>query len=395
MSKFLETLGLLFTRSTVLNQGYNARQLSLPVTPCDFQRAPGFIPAAGFVRTAFHDVAPHDVSTGQGGLDASIAFELTGEAGKDNAGPFVNNTLTFISRYYSTEASMSDLLSLAVYTAVRGCGGPSIPIRTGRKDAQAAGPLGVPKVNGTQQDFKRDFTRMGFTTQEMVKLVACGHTLGGVHSAQFPQIVANGTQPNNVQNFDRSPAVYDNAVAVDFVNNNSVNPLVVGPDSTNSDTKVYTADGGVTIRQLTDAQTYQDSCKAILQKMLETVPANNKLTEPIEVYDVKPGSLQLTVASGGKSLNFTGEIRIRTTKRPQSSIGSVAILYKTRSGEKGESIATNAIGTAAGYDESFTVRLSIAHRPLSLTSSFVVLCLLELCGRAEVHILIQRHRDRY
>lgn len=348
--------GLGLTQNSVLNQGYKARQLSLPVTPCNFQRAPGFIPAAGFLRTAFHDVAPHNAATGQGGLDASIAFELTGPAGKDNAGPFVNNTLTFLSRFYSTQASMSDLLSLAVYTAVRGCGGPSIAVRTGRQDAQAAGALGVPKVEGTQQDFKRDFTRMGFTTQEMVKLVACGHTLGGVHSTQFPQIVASGTQPNNVQNFDRSPAVYDNAVAVDFVRNSSVNPLVVGPSRTDSDTKVFTADGGITIRQLTDAQTYQDSCRAILQKMIETVPSSTILTAPIVVYDVKPGALQLEVASDGQNLIFSGEIRVRTTELPQSSIGSVSIVYKTLADGKGSSISTNVVGTAAGYDESFTVR---------------------------------------
>lgn len=305
-------------------------------------------------------MAPHNAATGEGGLDASIALELTGEPGKDNAGPFVNNTLTFLSRFYSTEASMSDLLSLAVYTAVRGCGGPSIPVRTGRKDAHAAGALGVPKVEGTQQDFKRDFTRMGFTTQEMVKLVACGHSLGGVHSAQFPQIVANGTQPNNVQNFDRTPAVYDNSVAIDFVKNNSVNPLVIGPERTNSDTKVYTADGGVTIRQLTDAQTYQDSCRGVLQKMIDTVPAASKLTEPIEVYDVKPGALQLTIANDGKSLNFTGEVRIRTTKLSQSSIGSVSLVYKTRSGGKGDSIKTTLVGTAAGYDESFAVCMRVS-----------------------------------
>ncbi|RMZ84861.1 hypothetical protein DV736_g6591, partial [Chaetothyriales sp. CBS 134916] len=338
----------------LLNQGYNARALSLPVTPCNFPAAPGHVPAAGFVRIAFHDMAPHNAAEGTGGLDASIAFELTGVAGNDNAGPDFNNSLTFLSRFYSTRASMADLIALGLYTAVRGCGGPSIPTRTGRKDATAAGALGVPKVNDTQQGFKNDFARMGFSSQDMVKMVACGHTLGGVHAAQFPQIIPPRTRPNDVANFDNTTAAFDNAVVVDYVSNNTINPLVVGPSNTASDAKVFSADGGLTIRQLADPQTYQNTCKDILQRMVDTVPSGVQLTEPIQVYDVKPGKIKLSLSSNGNSLGFSGEIRVRTTHRPQSLIDNVSIQYRDRSGKDAGTITTAAVGTASGYDDSFT-----------------------------------------
>lgn len=67
-----------------LQTGYRARNFSAPVTPCSLGKAPGRITAAEWLRTAFHDMATANVYLGQGGLDASIQFELwSGE----NAGP--------------------------------------------------------------------------------------------------------------------------------------------------------------------------------------------------------------------------------------------------------------------------------------------------------------------
>ena len=169
-----------------------------------------------------------------------LSNELTGVAGNDNAGPAFNNALTFLQRFYSTESSVSDLIALALCTAVRGCGGPSIPIRSGRVDATAADALGVPKVNDTQQGFISGFSRMGFNSQDMIKMVACGHSLGGVNAAQFPQIVPPGTRTNDVANFDNTTATFNNAVTVNFVNNRTVNPLVAGPRDTASDASILT-----------------------------------------------------------------------------------------------------------------------------------------------------------
>lgn len=355
----------------MLNEGYRARELARPVTPCSFESPTGFIPAAGFLRTAFHDVAPHNSAAGTGGLDASINFELTGDGGRANAGPFANNTLTFLSSYYSNKASMSDLLALATYTAVRGCGGPAIPIKTGRKDAEEAGALGVPAPTDSQQTLKDSFARMGFDTQDMIKLVACGHTLGGVHQNQFPQVGVNGSTPSNVQNFDTTEAKFDSRVAKEFVSNTTQNPLVNGNPNATSDKLVFTADGGNTIKQLADEQTFQQECKVMLQKMIDVVPSGVSLTEAIEVYDVKPGSLSLAL-SGNSSLVFSGEVRVRTTN---GDVGSVELVYKTRNGQQGSNkITTTAVGTATGHDDSFTFYSFSANLDLSTSiSSFDVI----------------------
>jgi hypothetical protein len=343
----------------VLNQGYRARQLSLPVTPCTLERIPGRVPAAGFIQAAFHDMGEHNVATGKGGLDASLAWELTGEIGRDNAGPVFNSTLTFISRYYSRQASMSDLLALSMYTAVRGCGGPAIPIRTGRKDATGPGTRGLPGVVDSTQTMKDKFSRMGFNTSDMIKLTACGHTMGSVHAQQFPQIVSPGTTPDGIIKFDNTTHAFDNNIVVDYVSGNTINPLVVGPDATNTDKRVFEADGGVTVRQLADAQAFSNGCKDVLQRMIDVVPSNVQLTEAIQVYDVKPGALSLTLSSDAKSYIFSGEIRVRTITRPQGSIASVSIVFKSRFGGQSAMIPTAVLGTASGYDDAFTV--SSAH----------------------------------
>lgn len=345
----------------MLNQGYRARQLSLPVTPCTLERTAGRIPAAGFIQSAFHDIGEHDIATGKGGLDASLAWELTGDLGRDNAGPVFNNSLTFVSRYYSTQASMSDLLALALYTAVRGCGGPVVPVRTGRKDATGPGSAGLPGVTDSGQKMKDKFSRMGFNTTDMIKLTACGHTMGSVHAQQFPQIVAPGSTPDGVIRFDNTTYTFDNNVVVDYVSGNTINPLVVGPEATNSDKRVFEIDGGATMRQLVDAQIFSDSCKDVLQRMVDVVPSSVKLTEPIQVYDVKPGALTLTLSSDAKSMVFSGEIRVRTTTRPQGSIAGVSIVFKCRFGGQSKMVSTTVLGTANGYDDTFTVSFDPKH----------------------------------
>ena len=38
-------------------------------------------------------------------------------------------------------------------------------------------------------DHLSSFKRQGFNRDEMIGLVACGHTLGGIHGVDFPEIV--------------------------------------------------------------------------------------------------------------------------------------------------------------------------------------------------------------
>ncbi|KAL8743437.1 MAG: hypothetical protein Q9190_004206 [Brigantiaea leucoxantha] len=268
---------------------------------------------------------------------------------------------------------------MGMYTAVRSCGGPVIPVRTGRVDATEAGPVGVPLPQNSAYTFQNQFARVGFNQTEMIQVVACGHTLGGVHSANFPQIVPVGSAPNEVRDFDTT-VKFDERLAVEYSSGTTADPLTVGPSikaGRNSDYKVFNIDGNATIATMADPTYFTATCKVLLQKMIDVVPASVTLTSPIVPYDIKPTALQLTLLAGGTSIQFAGEVRVRTTTQPASSISKVELVYKDRTGGNGCGackISTAVKGTAAGYDDTFSFYgFSFPLPASSSISSFTVL----------------------
>jgi hypothetical protein len=352
----------------LLNTGYLAREFAAAITPCSAPGA-GRIAAAEWLRTAFHDMATGSVITGLGGLDASLVFELGGIA-TENIGPAFNNTFMTFSPFLSSRSSMSDLIALGVYSSVRSCGGPVVPIRTGRIDAQEAGPIGVPLPQDPLGTFLGQFSRTGFNQTEMIQVVLCGHTLGGVHAGNFPQIVAPGTVPNDYQFMDSTPSTFDSTIASQYVSGTSQDPLFVGisrSSGRDSDAVVFGSDGNVTAKAMQDPNTFSSVCTAMLQKMIEVVPSVVVLTDAIVPYDVKPSTLQLTLLAGGDYLSFTGQIRVRTTVLPASQIASVQLVYKDRNGGNacGSCIINAGFeGDAAGFDDTFAVSV-----PLTIIST--------------------------
>jgi hypothetical protein len=141
--------------------------------------------AAEWLRTAYHDMATADVTTGTGGIDASIGFEVNRD---ENPGIGFNETLINLAAFLTPRSSMADLIALGAVFAANGCsnGSVEIPFRAGRVDATGSG---VPKPEQPLDEHITSFKRQGFTPQEMIGLVACGHTLGGVHGVDFPEIV--------------------------------------------------------------------------------------------------------------------------------------------------------------------------------------------------------------
>ena len=341
-----------------LQTGFRSRGFAAPITPCGFSaQGPGRNSAAEFIRTAFHDTATANVFTGAGGLDASIMFELTSS---DNAGIGFTDTLTSQAPFLSARSSAADLIALGMYAGTRVCGGPVVAVRTGRVDASVANNPGVPQPQNSQLTFVNQFQRFGFDQTQMVQLVACGHTVGGVHAAAFPQIVPPGSAPNGVRTFDATSNYFDARVAIDYVAGNTTDPLVVGPSiaaGRNSDTKVFTVDQNATIRGMTDPTFFRTTCQTLLQRMIETVPGGVALTDVIQVYDVKPAAVQLTLVDAN-TINFAGYIRVRTTAL---AVSSVQVVYKDRTGGSncGGSctVATTAAGTAAGLDDTFAVSI--------------------------------------
>lgn len=107
----------------------------------------------------------------------------------------------------------ADVIAVAAVFSVSTCGGPIVPFRGGRVDVWAAGPTGVPEPQQDLPTLTELFRREGFTQTDMIKLVACGHTLGGVRNPDFPQLVppSNNTNVPNIIDFDTTTA-FDNAV---------------------------------------------------------------------------------------------------------------------------------------------------------------------------------------
>jgi hypothetical protein len=337
-----------------LHTGYRNRGLASHVTPCSFSEfGPGRQTAAEWLRLGFHDMATANAfQEPKGGIDGSIGFELNNG---ENVGTGFTTSLTTFGGFLNKRLSMADMIALGVHASVRACGGPLIPMRGGRKDATAAGPIGVPQPADGTSVFKNRFLRMGFNTVEMIQMTACGHTLGGVHSANFPDIVPPGTAPDGYQLFD-STLAFDNKIATRYIDGPDTNPLSTGRiPGKRSDLAVFVADSNVTLKAMKDAATFNTMCTSILQKMIEVVPTNTVLSDIIQPYEVKPAGLQLTLLSGGTQIKFAGDIRVRTTVRSASQIASVKVVYKNRSGGTGGTITASVVGAAAGFDDNFSV----------------------------------------
>lgn len=340
--------------------GFRTRNFADFVTPCSKSpNMPGRMNAAEWMRTAFHDMATHDIYQGRiGGLDASLMFEL---ARSQNNSPAFASTFIQLQQFMSSKTPMADLLALAMYASVRSCGGPVVPVKGGRVDAEVAGLSGVPQPEDPQGTFIAQFARMGFSVAEMVEATACGHTLGGVHSAQHPLIVPVGTAPNEYALMDdpsQAASKFDAGIARDYVLGNTTNPLVVGSSvrySRHADFKVFTADRNVTIRTLTNEASFRARCSVSMAKIIDTVPAGVTLSPVLVPYDVKPVRPQLHLLDGGRQLRFTGEIRIRTSGRDsEKQVASVNLRWQSRDeSDSGESASTGVAGTGGGFDDSF------------------------------------------
>lgn len=310
------------------------------MTPCSFGgNIAGRQFAAEWIRTAFHDVATADVAAGTGGLDGSIWFELDRA---ENGGSAFNNTFSFFANLYSIRASAADLLAMSVVVANAGCGGARMPFRAGRVDALEAGPAGVPEPDTPLETTLARFAGAGFSEADMIALVACGHTLGGVHSRNNPHITGLDPTPDTVTKFDGTFDSFDNRVAAEYLHSNTTNPLVTGRNETlNSDGRIFASDGNSTIQELGRTNDgFRTACADVFTRMIDTVPAAVQLTEPIEAVDVKP---YVDLAYGGnESIVFSGWVRVRTTAGTGRDTGDLAVhlSYTDRNGSGAVEVPT-------------------------------------------------------
>jgi hypothetical protein len=303
----------------------------------------------------------HDAETGIGGLDASILFELDRD---ENPGVAFNDTFGFLSNFYTIRSGAADLLALALVAAAATCGGPKIEFRAGRIDAAAAGPLGVPEPQQDLATHTGTFAAAGFSTTDMITMVACGHTLGGVHGVNFPNITGDPSV-GQVSHFEgengTSFSEFDNVVVTQYLDGTSQNPLVVGSnDTTNSDKRIFGADSNETMNALADPAVFNAKCADVLGRMIDTVPSTVTLSDPIEAIDIKPYISLMALNSNG-TIDFQGTIRVRITDGTGRDYTDLAahLTYADRNGVNTSTViaapqATYQGGLASGfYGESF------------------------------------------
>ena len=217
---------------------------------------------------------------------------------------------------------VSDLIALGTVMAVGSCGGPHIGMKTGRVDATAAGPSGVPEPETNIQDTLTDFSNAGFVTDDAITLTACGHTMGGVHHSTFPQVVpdsaVSSTNTDGQVAFDETVSAFDVGVVSDYVGGTGTKggPLVTTSNATvNSDFRIYSSDSNGTMTRLSQSASYfSGQCSAIFERMLETVPGSVSLSpkvDPTSTTNLKPYGVALDIDFDG-NMNLTGYFRVCT-----------------------------------------------------------------------------------
>ncbi|KAJ7150708.1 heme peroxidase [Mycena filopes] len=316
------------------------------IDPCDtFNFGPngntnlsGRSNTADWIRTAYHDMATHDAAAGTGGMDASIRFPE--ELGRDeNVGTGFNNTLQILLGVVNRYVSIADALTLGATIAIENCNGPQIAFRGGRIDATKPNAPGVPEPQQDLPTHIRAFARQGLNQKEMIGLIACGHSFGGVQHVPFPQIVPEMDDPTNtesVAHFDSTSVTFDNNVATEYISGRTQNPLVVGLNqTTNSDKRIFGSDKNVTMKAFAKSLTlFASTCATLFAKMFDSVPKGVKLTEVLAPLPVKPANMQLVLNNG--TLQLSGQIRLwnavadpaRTVRLAYAEHGSTSYTHK-------------------------------------------------------------------
>ncbi|KAJ7823537.1 heme peroxidase [Mycena leptocephala] len=282
-----------------------------PCNEFNFGTSTGRANGPDWIRTAYHDMATHNTDDGTGGLDASIRFseELSRP---ENPGTGFSNTLAILVSFTSRYISLADLIAIGAITAVESCGGPEIAFRGGRIDSAKPNAAGVPEPQEDLQSHIASFARQGFTKTEMIGLIACGHSFGGVQHKVFPQIVPDFNDPQNTQSvahFDSTFTKFDNNIATEYISGTTQNPLVVGTNhTTRSDKRIFASDGNATMQSFAASpDLFASTCATLFARMLDTVPHNVQLTDVIDPLPVKPATVTLVL--DGKSLKLSGQVR--------------------------------------------------------------------------------------
>lgn len=252
---------------------------------------------------------------------------------------------------------MSDMIALGVVMATGACGGPHIPVKGGRVDATGPGPSGVPQPETDIGTTLSEFGSANFNQDDSITLTACGHTMGGVHHAQFPQVVpssaVSSSNTDGRQVFDETVGGFDIKVVTDYLHwtGDKGGPLVTTSNKTvQSDFRLYNSDQNQTITRLAASSSYfQTQCGDIFQRMIETVPSGTKFTPditPTTTTNLKPYALYLALDWKGDMI-LTGYFRYVQVSGAPTHPSSLKVALINRAGK---TTTTSTTATASSGD---------------------------------------------
>ncbi|KAJ7658392.1 heme peroxidase [Mycena polygramma] len=335
--------------------GTNSHGIAGFITPCDSfisgtsSNHTGRSNVPDWIRTVYHDMATHNIADGTGGLDASIRFDEE-QARAEVRYVLAVGVIIAIEKWCVSPDSQNCPLKIVPSPHLRS-GGPEIAFRGGRADADKPNAPGVPEPQQDIATHIATFARQGFTQTEMIGLVACGHTFGGVQHVPFPDIVGvlnDSSSTLDVAHFDSTFVAFDNKVATEYVSGTTQNPLVVGfNDPTNSDKRIFGSDGNVTMRSFAKSpQVFAATCADLFARMLNTVPKGVQLTDVVQPLPVKPTNLELVLSND--TIHVSGQVRFWN----QTKAHSVSVLWDDHNGKNNAknkaAMAFAGLSTAAG-----------------------------------------------
>ncbi|KAF9040231.1 heme peroxidase [Hymenopellis radicata] len=364
-------------------QGFNDGTFQRAITPCSNYVSGaqnlGRETAAQWIRVSFHDFATANVAEGTGGMDASIQFE-TDRA--ENSGAAMNDSMAFFAPFSNAHVSMADLIALSVVISIAGCSDPPlvVPLRGGRIDATEGGATGVPEPESSLRETLEIMEKAGFSMQDTIMLTACGHSMGSVHHAGFPQVVnESAVTPDNLGggiHFDATADVFDDLVVHEYLNwqGQKGGALVTTENITvRSDLRLYTADSNATMHLLASSTEYfKQSCVEIFGRMLNTVPAGVHLTDAVQPLSVKPVNVSLTLDSHG-DIVFSGYVRLLSSQFSQASAVSVSWISRNGSRDASQIVNVHVLRLGGGiFGETFYHGFSASIPSASGISAFTI-----------------------
>ena len=145
------------------------------------------------LRLVFHDAGAYIINKKKaGGMRGGIRFEAI-FSHPSNLG--LKSSVDFLKQFQNTldntekiKVSFADLSVMAGVVSIKKCGGPTIPIQMGRKDAASIEEAGdqnlLPDSNMPYKDLVKRFAEMGFELKDLVALSGA-HTLGKSEGKAF------------------------------------------------------------------------------------------------------------------------------------------------------------------------------------------------------------------